>query len=143
VLLCVEAGREIGDDEKAIVRDRPALVVRTKSDLASDFGEGLPVSVVTGEGLDCLRRGVAERVFGDQLGLADLEPALTRERHRTALARAQEALTAALPHLRRNGEIVLGAHQLREATTALDELIGVVDIEEVLDRIFGSFCVGK
>jgi tRNA modification GTPase len=143
VLLCVEAGREMEDDEKIIARERPVLLVRTKQDLTHEPGEGLPVSVVTGEGLDCLRRRVAERVFGDQLRLADLEPALTRERHRTALARAQEALTAALPHLRQEGEIVLGAHQLREATMALDELIGVVDIEEVLDRVFASFCVGK
>jgi tRNA modification GTPase len=143
VLLCVESGREMETDEKVIARDRPVLVVRTKSDLSQHFGEGVPVSVVTGEGLDCLRRMVAERVFGNQLSLGDLEPALTRARHRIALARAQEALTAALPHLRRDGEIVLGAHQLREATAALDELIGVVDIEEVLDRVFASFCVGK
>jgi tRNA modification GTPase len=143
VLLCVEAGREMEEDESVIARGRTVLVVRTKSDLTQHFGDGLPVSVVTGEGLDCLRRSAAERVFGDQLRLGDLEPALTRERHRIALARAQEALTAALPHLRRDGEIVLGAHQLREATAALDELIGVVDIEEVLDRVFASFCVGK
>lgn len=143
VLLCVEAGCEMEADEKIIAGERPVLLVRTKSDLSQHFGEGLPVSVVTGEGLDCLRRMVAERVFGDQLSLGDLEPALTRERHRIALARAQEALTAALPHLRRDAEIVLGAHQLREATAALDELIGVVDIEEVLDRVFASFCVGK
>jgi tRNA U34 5-carboxymethylaminomethyl modifying GTPase MnmE/TrmE len=32
---------------------------------------------------------------------------------------------------------------VREATAALDELLGVVDVEEVLGRIFGSFCVGK
>jgi tRNA modification GTPase len=143
VLFCVEAGREMEEDEKTIARERPVLVVRTKSDLTQHAGEGLVVSVVTGEGLDCLRRRAAERVFGDQLRLGDLEPALTRERHRIALARAQEALTAALPHLHQAGEIVLGAHQLQEATAALDELIGVVDIEEVLDRIFGSFCVGK
>jgi tRNA modification GTPase len=38
---------------------------------------------------------------------------------------------------------VLAAHQVREATAALDELLGTVDIEEVLDRVFASFCVGK
>jgi tRNA modification GTPase len=38
---------------------------------------------------------------------------------------------------------VLAAHHVREATAALDELLGAVDIEEVLDRVFGSFCVGK
>jgi tRNA modification GTPase len=143
VILCVEAGRPVGDDEQAIASARPCLLVRTKSDLTDQAGDGLAVSVVTAEGLDVLRRTAAERVFDDQLTLSDLEPALTRERHREALARAQEALTAALPHLQRNGEIVLGAHQLQQATAALDELLGAVDIEEVLDRLFAGFCVGK
>jgi tRNA modification GTPase len=143
VLLCVEAGREMGDDEAAIAAARPSLLVRTKSDLAPEAGEGFPVSALTGHGLAILRRAAAEQVFADRINLADLEPALTRERHRTALARAHEALAAAVPHLGRNGDAVLAAHHVREATTALDELLGTVDIEEVLDRVFGSFCVGK
>jgi tRNA modification GTPase len=143
VLLCVEAGREMGDDESAIVAARPSLLVRTKSDLARETGEGYPVSAVTGQGLGVLRRAAAEQVFADRINLADLEPALTRERHRTALARAQESLTAAVPHLGRDGDAVLAAHHVREATGALDELLGTVDIEEVLERVFSSFCVGK
>jgi tRNA modification GTPase len=98
---------------------------------------------VTGEGLGGLRRAAAERVFADRINLADLEPALTRERHRIALARAEEALAGAVPHLGRGGDAVLAAHHVREATSVLDELLGSVDIEEVLDRVFGSFCVGK
>jgi tRNA modification GTPase len=143
VLLCVESGREVGEDETAIADARPSLLVRTKADLAAAGGEGLAVSIVTGEGLGTLRRLAAERVFADRLHLADLEPGLTRERHRAALTRAQAALAAAIPHLGRGGDAVLAAHQVREATDALDELLGVVDIEEVLDRVFGSFCVGK
>ncbi len=143
VLLCVEAGLQTDEDETAIVRERPTVLVRTKSDLRPAAPDELGVSVVTGEGLGRLRRVTAERIFGDQINLADLEPALTRERHRTALARAHEALAAALPQLGPHGDAVLAAHQVREATTALDELLGAVDIEEVLDRVFASFCVGK
>ena len=143
VLLCVESGRQIADDEAAIASERPSLLVRTKADLSGGAAEGIPVSVVTGEGLGALRRAAAERVFADRLNLADLEPGLTRERHRTALTRAQDALAAAIPHLGRSGDAVLAAHHVREATDALDELLGVVDIEEVLDRVFSSCCVGK
>jgi tRNA modification GTPase len=143
VLLCVEAGRALGQDESQIADTRSALLVRTKADLSDSPGEGVPVSVITAEGLDHLRRLAAERVFSDRIGLADLEPALTRERHRTALGRAQEALAAALPHLDSNGDAVLAAHHVREATSTLDELLGSVDLDEVLDRVFGSFCVGK
>jgi tRNA modification GTPase len=143
VLLCVESGRSMGEDETAIAQEQPSLLVRTKADLARGSGEGMAVSVVTGEGLGALRRVAAERVFADRLNLADLEPGLTRERHRTALTRAQASLEAAGPHLGRGGDAVLAAHHVREATDALDELLGAVDIEEVLDRVFGSFCVGK
>jgi tRNA modification GTPase len=143
VLLCVESGREVGDDESGILAARPTLLVRTKADLTPADGNELGVSVVTGEGLGELRRAAAERLFAEQINLADLEPALTRERHRTALVRAQQALAQAIPLLGRQGDAVLAAHQVREATAALDELLGAVDIEEVLDRVFGSFCVGK
>jgi tRNA modification GTPase len=143
VLLCVEAGREPGEDEAAIALERPSLLIRTKADLSGTPGNGLAVSTVTGEGLDRLRRAAAERVFADRIQLADLEPALTRERHRVALNRAQAALAASVPHLGRGGDAVIAAYHVREATTALEELLGEVDIEEVLDRVFGSFCVGK
>jgi tRNA modification GTPase len=144
VLLCIETGRASASDETAISADRPTLLLRTKADLnGGTAGEGLPVSAVSGEGLAELRRSVVERVFADRVTLADLEPALGRARHRTALARAREALASALEQLGGARDAVLTAHHVRQATTALDELVGAVDIEEVLDRVFASFCVGK
>jgi tRNA modification GTPase len=118
------------------------IQVSTKSDLGPAPG-GLPVSALTGEGLDQLRRTVAERLFAGGVALADLEPMLTRERHRVALARAAEALAEARPQIAPGGDAVLAAHHVQEAVRALDSLIGLVDVEEVLDRVFASFCVGK
>jgi tRNA modification GTPase len=143
VLLCVESGRPLGDDETTIAAERPTLVLRTKHDLVPGGDGGLPVSVVTGEGIAELRRTAAERVFGERIALGDLEPALSRERHRVALLRAQTALAEAMPQLGPAGDAVLAAHHLRHATLALDELVGGVDIEEVLGRVFAGFCVGK
>ena len=149
VLLCVEAGRELGDDEQAIVGERPVIVVRTKSDLTGRRADGQAgseepcVSVVTGEGLDTLRHAIVARLFGAGEGYADLEPMLTRERHRVALARAAAELAAATPQLAPRGDPVLAAHHVRLAVSALDELIGVVGTEEIFDRIFSRFCVGK
>ena len=156
VLLCVEAGRAVEADEALIAEARPTLLVRTKLDLDGEGGsEGVGVSAVTGIGLDRLRRAAAERVFVERMALGDLEPALTRARHRTALARARTALAEALEQMggRRGADVgedpagpidaVLAAHHVREATTALDELVGTIDVEDVLDRVFASFCVGK
>ncbi|HLQ22977.1 MAG TPA: tRNA uridine-5-carboxymethylaminomethyl(34) synthesis GTPase MnmE [Gemmatimonadales bacterium] len=143
VLLCAEAGRPLGSDESGLADGRPGLVVRTKADLAPAGAGELAVSCVSGAGLDVLRRAVAERIFGERVALADLEPALTRQRHRDALARARDALEDARPHLGRGGDAVLVAHHVRRATLALDELVGAVDVDEVLGRVFASFCVGK
>ncbi len=124
------------------------LKVLTKSDLSAPPPPGsaappLATSSLTGEGLDLLKEAVVRAAFGAHASLADLEPGLTRERHRIALARARNALQEAEGQLTEGREPVLAAHHLREAARALEELIGVVDVEEVLGRVFENFCVGK
>ncbi|MEO8635030.1 MAG: tRNA uridine-5-carboxymethylaminomethyl(34) synthesis GTPase MnmE [Gemmatimonadales bacterium] len=119
------------------------LHVYTKADLHPASGGSLAVSVVTGQGLDQLRQEIARRLFSTGASLADLGPALTRARHREALAGADSALRAAIPHFAVGGDAVLAAHEVQEAVRALDSLIGSVDIEEVLDRLFAGFCIGK
>lgn len=131
-------GQEIRPSDRPSVR----LTVRTKADLGGE-GEGLPVSAVTGAGLGELKRAIVERLFQRGAGFADLEPALTRARHREALSGAREALARAAEQLAPGGESVLAAHHVQEAVRALDALVGSVDVEEVLDRVFASFCVGK
>ena len=144
VLLCAEGGRVLGPDERAIMAERPTLLIRTKGDLHPEPAtEGVTVSVITGQGLEALRSAAAELVFGERIALGDLEPTLTSERHRVALHRAQEALAESLGQLGPDGDAVLASHHVREATLALDELVGIVDIEEVLGRVFAGFCVGK
>ncbi len=144
VLLCVEAVRPPNEDEIDLANGYPAVMARTKADLGDTHGDsGIRVSTVTGQGLDTVRRTVAEAVFGRRVSLADLEAGLTRARHRTALETAHAALVEARPHLEDGGDAVLAAHHVRMAALALDELVGAIDVEEVLGRIFSSFCVGK
>jgi tRNA modification GTPase len=146
LLLCVEADRAATPDERVLLGERPSLLVRSKADLGSATdAEGIEVSAVTGAGLDRLREAIAARLFGDGArgGYANLEPMLSRERHRTGLSRAAAALDAAVPELDKSGDPVLGAHHLRDAVATLEELIGLVHPDEVLGRVFARFCVGK
>jgi tRNA modification GTPase len=143
VLLCVEAGRDLTPEERELEREG-AMVVRSKADLSPGSGDGIRVSAVTGIGLDSLREAIAARLFGSGAGgYADLEPMLSRERHRAGLARAAASLDSALPELGDGGDPVLAAHHLRDAVSALEELIGLVHPDEVLGRVFARFCVGK
>ena len=130
-----------GADEPG--RAERMLRVCTKADLGRTPGEALRVSAVTGEGLSALRQAIVQRLYSSGAGLGDLEPALTRERHRVALLGAAEALEDARPHLEPSGDAVLAAHHVQQAVHALDALVGAIDLDEVLDRVFSSFCVGK
>ena len=110
VLLCVEAGREPGRTRWRSLRRGRTLVVRTKRDLgAPRRREGSRSRRVTGEGLGELRRAVADRVFGDRIALADLEPGAHPRAppHRARSAR-RAALAEAAPHLAPAGDAGAG-----------------------------------
>jgi tRNA modification GTPase len=101
------------------------------------------VSVVTGEGLPELGRRLAEVAFGGLVALGDVEPVVTRERHRLGLERALRELDLFRAARGEAADAAATATHLRTAVGALDDLIGVVTPEDVLDRVFASFCVGK
>ena len=122
----------------------PVVVVRTKSDRPSaHLPLGPSVSTVTGQGLPELRRRLAEVAFGKLLALGDVEPVVTRARHRAALERALAELDAFWAARAGGVDAAATATHLRAAVLALDELIGAVTPEDVLDRVFAAFCVGK
>jgi len=102
------------------------------------------VSALTGAGLERLRSSVAQTLFPrGRAEPAELDAWLTRERHRVAMQRAGLALDGAMEQLGEGGEAVLAAHHLLGAAEALEELVGVVRPDDVLDRIFSRFCIGK
>ena len=151
VLFC-EDHRETGTgkrerdarDEFLAQVSAPVVFVRTKSDLDTPSdGPFVAVSVVTGEGLAELKRGLAEAAFGRLLALGDVEPVVTRARHREALERALAEVEGFQTARKGGVDAVAAATHLRAAVGALDDLIGVVTPDDVLDRVFASFCVGK
>jgi len=143
VLFCEEDNDPSRDGFLAQVA-APVVVVRTKSDRRSqDPPAGLSVSAVTGEGLAELRRRLAEMAFGRLLALGNVEPVVTRARHRSALERALAELEAFWQARAAGVVAAAAATHLRAAVVALDDLIGAVTPEDVLDRVFATFCVGK
>jgi len=126
----------------------PVVRVTTKADLEPEPPDEGPetvlrVSAHTGQGLAALRHALASTAFGQLARGGDVEPVVTRARHRAALARALEELDAFSAARRAGVDAAAAATHLRAATGALDDLIGVVAPDDVLDAVFRSFCVGK
>ena len=146
ILYCNDLAENTERNEYSFTHSRETAQMATKSDVLSVEERGTTgysfVSAHTGEGIADLRRLLAARLFGGVARSAGDGGLLTRARHRAAIDAALAALRLADEELGA-GEVVLGAHQLQEAVAALDGLIGVVDREEVFDRVFAGFCIGK
>jgi tRNA modification GTPase len=155
VVFCVEAGRPVGDDERAFLADRDpsrTILVRTKADLhpdgrrTDDEPDTLPalrVAATEGTGIPELRGHLLRLAFGHILGDPGEAPLVTRERHARALRRARDEIASFAAAMDEQVPMELASTHLRAAAGALEDLIGVVTVDDVLDRVFGDFCVGK
>lgn len=138
-VLCLDAS----DAGSPTAADRPdgQLIVWTKCDLAAAPGPGLATSSRTGAGLAELRRAIA----ADLQAAAPAESAVTgtAERCRDSLRQAAEALALAREAARRQLGEELVAAEVRAALDHLGQVVGAVYTDDVLDRVFSRFCIGK
>lgn len=117
------------------------LLVLNKLDLVAGApgAGGLPVSASTGQGIDALEARI-EAIVRERLSSREM-PALSRARHRRAVETAQAALLRCRDRLADAPE--LAGEDARLAVRALEGLTGRVDVEDILDRVFSQFCIGK
>jgi len=159
VLACGDSARAIAQIGLALAgrTTAPMIAVRTKADIAPSSGEelaahrralgasaALAVSAETGVGLEALLEAITATVLGDDEPPQVDAPLLTHARHRYAVSRALDEVRA-FRDCWRAGRIPapVAAVHLREAVTTLEDLIGAVDVEDVLNEVFRRFCVGK
>jgi tRNA modification GTPase len=152
VLVCGERDDDIARAEEWIARHAPAprIRVRTKCDLSPEEqsgrrgGDVLAVSAERGFGLTALLDAI-DAALESSSGMPEPDmPVLTHTRHVTALRAAREEVRQfAEAREARTLPAPVAAVHLRAAVGMLEELIGSVDIEQVLERVFRTFCVGK
>lgn len=163
VLFCLESGRSPGGDERAFLEGRRGnrvVVAYTKMDrppagdgalsgegVAAGLPPGVPsveVSAETGAGLGRLTDLLRDRVYGTlALARAREAPVVTRGRQAAALRVARDELAAFAGGLRAGLPPEVVSTHLRPAETALEEVVGVIPGDEVLDVVFRDFCIGK
>jgi tRNA modification GTPase len=148
LLLCVEATRPLNDWERqrlAAPGPIPRLVVLTKSDqpCRCELSEpAIATSSLTGEGLDELRRRVVETLADRSDSESDLV-SQTESRCGDSLRLARHCVRRAQKLVARAEGDELVAAEVRTALEELGQVVGAVYTDDLLDRIFSRFCIGK
>jgi tRNA modification GTPase len=160
VLVVIDKSEPENDEEEELleqVKDRPALIVENKSDLQGSCSDGRPAarlpagsrilqhistSALTGEGIPALREAILKHVTGDATTQQE-SGFLTSVRHQKlvndsliALDAAKRAVALRVPH-----EMLL--LDLYGALRPIDEITGATTSDDILNLIFGTFCIGK
>ena len=135
---------------------QPDLIVYSKSDLhgstpacdpnatpAAGAAQtaALQVSSKTGEGLDALRQAINGRLFKDAANSEDLW--ITSEREKACLEDALAGVDRVLDLLKNNPAVELLAFEMQLVRRALQSITGEISSEDVLQKIFAGFCIGK
>ena len=154
-LVIFDASEPLDDNDAMLIKEvdeQPKLILLNKSDLPQKLDKAdlkklaggpapLTLSATEGKGVEGLREALYQTAMaGQPSGEAVV---ITRERHRSALAEAQEALTRVSQSLQADLSEDLIAVDLNIALEHLGGILGKTFVDDLLDHIFHDFCIGK
>ncbi len=152
VLLVLDGKRELDDNDfdiiKSIEGKKTIVIINKTEDGISfdknkiDFENIIEFSVKTGKGYEKLEDTVAKLFGTGDIAVSD-EAVITSVRHRDALTKAKTALSSAVAAIENGIEHNMTFIDIEDAISALGEITGQTVAEEIVDRIFHNFCVGK
>lgn len=156
VIAVLDAGRLMDEaDEELIerVKDKKTVVVINKSDiespafnlepLAFSLQPFVKVSALKGEGIDNLKNAIYSLCVSSSSATGVEDVIITNIRHKQSIDSALKSLKDAEDALKRDEPLEVIALFLRESLDSLGEIIGAVTTEDILNRIFSEFCIGK
>lgn len=153
VLLVLDSSRELDDEDKEIidsVGDKKCVVILNKIDLESKIDENIisnfdnniiKISAKEEIGLGDLKNTIKDLFFSGKIDTESL--IISNSRHKQALFRALENAEMALSKVRMNEYLDLISIFVTSALRALNEITGDELEEDLVNKIFGDFCVGK
>ena len=154
IIFMLDTSIELDEEDIKIINyleNKKYIVLLNKSDLDKKFEEDklnlldkdnfIISSVKTGEGLDELKKKVKDLFFKGDINIGDIMVSNTR--HKQALIKAAESLSFAQEALNDTSAIDLASIDIRNAWTFLGEITGDSLGENIIDKIFSKFCLGK
>jgi tRNA modification GTPase len=153
LLLVVDASAEppaLPAELVALLDPARTLVVANKADLPAHSAQKdflpqltkLSACLLDGRDAEKLRAKLGDFLIAQEIA-PGAEELVVSVRHAEAMARAAVALTEAVGHLKAPIQTELAAAQARAALDSLGEIVGRIDNERMLDKLFASFCIGK
>jgi len=160
VIILLDGSQPLTSEDDEILegnKNRKSIIVLNKADLPQKINlqdnrllkptQGsltLAISAKTGKGIEELKDRIYRLLMGDSnLELRQADIVLANVRHKTAIEQARDHLIQARKNLMEGRSPEFAAFDIREALTCLDDIIGKTTTEDVLDRIFSTFCIGK
>ncbi len=157
VLLMLDGSREFDGDDKDIleeIKGKKKVFILNKNDLPLKisleevkrfFPEDpiISISALKNEGIDNLKQAIYTSLVHRDVRATPEHLIVANIRHKTALTQARENLSNAMKGLEEGTSLEFIAFEIRSALEALGELVGETATEEVLNRIFEQFCIGK
>jgi tRNA modification GTPase len=154
VLALLDSSRPLESEDMELVdmlKGKNHMIVLSKSDLprmldtkalTDDSDSTISISSATGEGIDRLKNAIFDLNINKSHN-EDEGVIITNMRHKSALDRADLALRKTADLLMRDEPVELFSIEMRTALDSMGEITGTVTTDEVLNRIFSSFCIGK
>ncbi|MFL0248550.1 tRNA uridine-5-carboxymethylaminomethyl(34) synthesis GTPase MnmE [Candidatus Clostridium stratigraminis] len=154
IILMLDASRKLDNEDFEIIdaiKESKYVVLLNKSDLPNKIDKSdltllnskyiLDISAATGEGIDLLKDAIKQLFFKGEV--TSSSAMITNIRHKQALLKAKVSLFSAVEALKNTQAIDLASIDLRDAWASLGEITGETAQEDIIDKIFSEFCIGK
>ena len=157
ILLILDGSRELDEDDLEIIleiKEKKKVVIINKKDLPlklslEEIKKRFPedplvsISALKNEGVEDLKKAIYSSLIHRDIRVSPEHLIVANIRHKTALTQINENLLNALKGLEEGASLEFIAFEIRSALDALGEMVGETTTEEVLNRIFEQFCIGK
>ncbi len=148
-LFVADGAREFEKEDEEIfslIKEKPFVIAVNKSDLPQKCVipgsyEAVMISAATGDGMDELEEKLCEKIMGSDF--SEESVMITNNRHKEAFIEADKEIENALKTIDGGFETDLAAISLERAAAHLGEITGMTVSDEVVDKVFSKFCIGK